>query len=328
MKKTKKNHKKKHKQHKKHKKDTAKHSIVRAFSLSFSNMWRNKYLTTATIVVMGILIFIFNIILSVNFVTQEALNDLTRKVDIVAYLKDDTEYFQVQQMMKEMRKLDGIVDITYTSKTDALEIVSKTRPKTAEFLSKYGVDNPLPASINVTTERPELHIMVQQFLNQEKYRHLLANTVTNASTQSNATQAATENLIELSGATNQIIFWIFVIFIGGSVLIISNSILLTIYNRQREIHIMRLVGATHNFIRLPFIIEGLFYGLFSMLIAAALLFIMSSQINIAQISIASYLQSVPVVNIFFIELFASMGLGVLCSLLAVYIYLRSKFILD
>lgn len=317
MKKTKKKH-----------KNTAKNSIVRAFNLSFANMWRNKYLTTATVLVMGILIFIFNIILSVNFITQEALNDLTNKVDIVVYLRDDTEYFQVQQMMKEMKKLDGIVDITYTSKSDALEIVSKTRPKTAEFLSKYGVDNPLPASINITTEKPELHIMVQQFLNQEKYRHLLANTVSNTSKQDSATQAVTKNLIELSGATNQIIFWIFFIFIAGSVLIISNSILLTIYNRQREIYIMRLVGATHNFIRLPFIIEGLFYGIFAMLIASTLLFAMGNQIDIAQTSITSYLQSTPIMKIFFIELFASMGLGVLCSFLAVYIYLRSKFILD
>ena len=127
-------------------------NIARAFRLSFSNMWRNKYLTAATVLVMGILIFIFNIILSVNYVTQEALNDLTRKVDIVVYLKDDTQYYQVQQMIKELKALDGIVNATYTSKTDALKIVSQTRPKTAEFLSKYGVDNPLPASLNITTE--------------------------------------------------------------------------------------------------------------------------------------------------------------------------------
>lgn len=304
------------------------HNLARAFQISFSNMWRNKYLTTATILVMGILIFIFNIILSVNYVTQEALNDLTKKVDIVAYLKDDTEYYQVQQMIKELKALDGIVDATYTSKTDALKIVSKTRPKTAEFLSKYGVDNPLPASLNITTEKPELHIMVQQFLNQEKYRNLFSNTITDTENQNNATQAATKNLIKLSGTTNQIIFWIFVIFIVGAVLIISNAILLTIFNRQREIYIMRLVGATHNFIRLPFILEGLFYGMFAIIIAGALLWIMSSQINIAEASISSYLKSIPVFEIFFIELLASMLLGVLCSFLAVYVYLKSKLILE
>jgi len=314
-----------------HKKNTTHHfwhSIAKAFNMSFSNMWRNKYLTIATVLVMGILIFIFNIILSVNYVTQKALNDLTRKVDIVVYLKDNTEYYQAQEMIKELKELDGVVEATYTSKTDALKIVSQTRPKTAEFLSKYGIDNPLPASLNVTTERPELHIMVQQFLNQEKYRHLLASTITDTQAQNTATQAATENLIQLSGVTDQIIFWIFVIFIGGSILIISNAILLTIYNRQREIYIMRLVGATHNFIRLPFILEGLFYGLFAMLIAGLIIWIMGSRINISEISIASYLSSIPILKIFFIELAASMIFGVLCSFLAVYFYLKSKLILE
>jgi cell division transport system permease protein len=325
MKKTKKKH---HKPHHKSHKHHAGHSILRAFRLSFSNMWRNKYLTTATILVMGILIFIFNIILSVNYVTQEALDDLTRKVDIVTYLKDDTEYYQVQQMIKELKALDGIVEASYTSKSDALEIVSASRPKAAEFLSKYGIDNPLPASLNITTERPELHIMVQQFLNQEKYRHLISNPINESQDQNAATQSATDNLIKLSQSINQIIFWIFIIFIFGAILIISNAILLTIYNRQREIYIMRLVGATHNFIRLPFILEGLFYGFFAMIIAGILLWLMGSQINISEVSIASYLTAIPMIEIFFIELLASMILGVLCSFLAVYVYLKSKLILE
>jgi len=296
--------------------------------LSFSNIWRNKYLTGATILVMGILIFIFNIILGVNYVTQKALNDLTRKVDIVVYLKDDAQYYTVQQMIKELKDLDGIVDVTYTSKTDALKIVSKTKPKTAEFLNKYGINNPLPASLNITTERPELHIMVQQFLNQEKYRHILANTTSSNETQENATKATTDNLIKLSDVTNQIVFWIFIIFIIGSALIISNSILLTIYNRQREIYIMRLVGATHRFIQLPFILEGLFYGVFAMLIATLLLWITSTQINIAQISISSYFASIPIIKIFLVELGISMLFGVLCSLFAVHFYLKNKLILN
>jgi cell division transport system permease protein len=287
-------------------------------------MWRNKFLTVATILVMAILIFIFNIILAVNFVAKSALDELTQKVDIVVYLKDNVEYYQVQQMINELQDLRGITEVTYTSKSEALEIVSETHPKTAEFLTRYGVDNPLPPSINITTERPELHIMVQQFLNQEKYRHLFANVIAEGGKQSTATEAVTKNLINLSRATNQIIFWVFVIFVIGAVLIISNAIQLTIYNRHREIFIMRLVGATHNFIRMPFLIEGLFYGIISMLIAALLLYILASQIQIAEVSIPEYFQNIPVYKIFFIELGIAAVAGILCSFLAVYRYLRTK----
>ena len=313
--------------HKKHK-ESVLEMTGRALDLSFANIWRNKFLTIATVLVMGILIFIFNIILGVNFVTKSALNELTQKVDIIVYLKDSTEYFQVQQMINDLKKLEGVTNITYRSKSDALQIVSKTHPKTAEFLQRYGVDNPLPPSINITTETPELHTAVQQFLNQEKYRHMLANVVTDAEKQSSASGAVTKNLINLSNATNQIIFWVFVVFISGSILIVSNAIQLTIYSRQKEIYIMRLVGATRDFIRLPFLFEGLFYGVFAMIIASLLIIILATQIQISDISIAEYLRRIPLLMIFIMELAASILLGIICSYIAVYKYLKSKLLLD
>jgi len=313
--------------HKKHK-ESVLEMTYRALDLSFSNIWRNKFLTIATVLVMGILIFIFNIILGVNFVTKSALNELTQKVDIIVYLKDSTEYYQVQQMVNDLTKLEGVTNVTYRSKSDALQIVSKTHPKTAEFLQRYGVDNPLPPSINVTTETPELHTAVQQFLNQEKYRHMLANVVTDAEKQSSATGAVTKNLINLSNATNQIIFWVFVVFISGSILIISNAIQLTIYSRQKEIYIMRLVGATRNFIRLPFLFEGLFYGVFAMIIACLLLLLLATQIQISELSIAEYLRKIPLLTVFAVELAASIIIGIICSYIAVYKYLKSKLLLD
>jgi len=300
----------------------------RALDLSFSNIWRNKFLTISTVLVIGILIFIFNIILGVNYVTKTALNELTQKADIIVYLKDSTDYYQVQQMINELKKIEGVTNVTYRSKSDALEIVSKTHPKTAEFLQRYGVDNPLPPSINVATETPEMHTAVQQFLNQEKYRHMLANVITDAEKQSSASGAVTKNLINLSNATNQIIFWVFVVFISGSILIISNAIQLTIYSRQKEIYIMRLVGATKNFIRLPFLFEGLFYGVFAMIIATLLLLLLATQIQISEISIAEYLKQIPLLSVFLIELAASIVIGIICSYIAVYRYLKSKMLLD
>ncbi|MBU1446256.1 ABC transporter permease [Patescibacteria group bacterium] len=299
-------------------------SISRSMKLSLSNIWRNKFLTIATVLVMGILIFIFNIIIGIDFVTKSALNDLTQKIDIVVYLKDDVEYFQIQQLTSELQNLNGVTNVAYTSKKEALEMIAATHPKTADFLSQYGIENPLPPSLNITTERPELHSMVKQFLNQEKYRPLLANIITETDNQNNATNAVTRNLVSLSNTTNQIIFWVFIVFIIGTVLIISNAIQLTIYNRQREIYIMRLVGATRGFISLPFLFEGMIYGILSMVIATILILLLATQVQVAQVSISEYLNELPYIAIFFVELAAAMSLGVLCSFIAVFRYLRSK----
>jgi len=319
---------KKAKVHKKTNKAEFHEPFLRALKLSFANIWRNKFLSLATIAVMAILIFIFNIMLGINIVTQRALSELTQKVDVIVYLQEDVEYYQVQQMINEMKSLQGIVEVSYTSKSEALDIVSKTYPKTAEFLNRYGVDNPLPASLNIKTERPELHIMVQNFLNQEKYRHLLANVASESEEKSLAMEAVSKNLINLSKTTNQISFWILAVFILGSVLIVSNAIQLTIYNRQREIYIMRLVGATKHFIRLPFLIEGLFYGVIAMLVSTFMIGIIYTQVNTAEINITAYIQNIPFATIFFIELAATIILSILCSFIAVYRYLRTKLILD
>ncbi len=302
--------------------------FLRALRLSFANIWRNKFLSLATIAVMAILIFILNIMLSINIVTQQALEDLTKKVDIIVYLKEDVEYYQVQQMINEMEQLKGIVDIRYTSKSDALNIVSETYPQTAEILERYTIPNPLPASLSIKTEKPELHIMVQQFLNQEKYRHLLANVASESEEKNMAMEAVSKNLINLSDTTNRISFWILAVFILGSVLIVSNSIQLTIYNRQKEIYIMRLVGATKHFIRLPFLIEGLFYGIISMLLGSGLIAIVYYQLQATDLNINTYIQNIPFLTVFFIELGAVALIGILCSFIAVYRYLKTQLILD
>jgi cell division protein FtsX len=104
------------------KKYTLHEPFLRALKLGFANMWRNKFLSVATILVMAVLIFIFNIVLGIHFVTQSALHELTQKVDVVVYLKDNVEYYEVQQMINEMEALNGIVDVGYTSKTEAQQL--------------------------------------------------------------------------------------------------------------------------------------------------------------------------------------------------------------
>ena len=78
----------------------------KGLTLSLSNIWRNKFLSLATIFVIGTMIFIFNIILAVNFIAQDALNDLGKKIDIVVYLKESTNYSDTQNLINEFENID------------------------------------------------------------------------------------------------------------------------------------------------------------------------------------------------------------------------------
>ena len=126
-------------------------SFFRGIKLGLNNFWRNKFLSMATIIVMAIIIFIFNVILAIQFIGNQALQSLSERVDIVIYLQDDIEYYDATKLTEALKNIDGVKNVKYTSKEEALEIVGKTHPKTAEFLTKFNLKNPLPPSISITT---------------------------------------------------------------------------------------------------------------------------------------------------------------------------------
>src|SRR3989338_4839824 len=152
--------------------------LKRSFKLGLINIWRNKVLSLATIFVIATILFIFNIILAVNFIAQDAISDLNKKIDITVYLKESTEFEQVDYLTKKIATLEGVENVTYTSKKDALDQIKTTHPDLSLAFEKYNLGNPLPASLNITTSHPKYHLPIADFLNQDKYLIYLSSIVT------------------------------------------------------------------------------------------------------------------------------------------------------
>ena len=114
------------------------------------------------------------------------------------------------------------------------------------------------------------------------------------------------------------------VFVLGGTLVIVNAIELTIYTRRREIHIMRLVGATPNFIRLPFLFEGILYGLFAVLLSFLFLFILSNTIQIEGTNLLSYVSNLELGKLFAAELVITLTIAIISSFAAVQQYLRGN----
>src|SRR3989338_396611 len=93
--------------------------LKKSLGLSISNIWRNKILSSATIFVTATIIFIFNIILAVNFIANSALQDLNKKIDITVYLKDDTTYEQTEKLVNEIKSIKEVEAVTLISKEKA-----------------------------------------------------------------------------------------------------------------------------------------------------------------------------------------------------------------
>ncbi|MCC7197414.1 FtsX-like permease family protein [Candidatus Peregrinibacteria bacterium] len=297
----------------------------RGLKLGLANFWRNKVLSIATVMVMAVIIFIFNIILTIQFVSNEALQTLSEHVDIVIYLRDDIDFYDAKHLTEALEQVDGVKQVKYTSKDEALGIVGKTHPKTADFLRKFNLKNPLPPSISITTSSAEDHINVQTLLEKPEYKPLMQSYITQGSSnESLILSAVAKNLGNVSKFVRQIIFWMVLVFVLGGTLVVVNAIQLTIYTRRSEIHIMRLVGATPNFIRMPFIFEGILYGVFAILVSFMILAFLSNSIQIENSNLWDYYQSLQFDRIILGELFISVMLAIISSYSAVEKYLKGK----
>ncbi len=299
------------------KKDPSKSYLIKkALTFALQNLLRNKTMTVATVFVMGIIIFIFNVILGINLIAENAIKDLNKKIDVVVYLKDDTTSEKVLEIMSDIENLEGVEEITHTTKNQALESIKKTHPDLPLAFEKYNLENPLPASLNITTTHPKFHNSINTLLSQEKYLAYFSNIVKNSNdSKTDIISNVSKNLMKLTGFTEQLIFWLIITFVVGGTLIILNALQITIYMRKNEIQIMKLVGASRWFIRLPFLIESIIYAVLAILISYILLALVSNKLNIESINLTQYLGY---------ELIVTIALGAFSSLIAVDKYLSGN----
>lgn len=300
-------------------------SFFRGLQLGLKNFWRNKFLSFATIMVMAVIIFIFNVILTINFIGNQSLQSLSERVDIVVYLADNSDFFEVKLLTDELQKISGVKTVKYTTKEEALEIVAKTHPKTAEFLKKFDLENPLPPSISIVTENPEDHAKIEEVLSRPEFATITQNFVTEGSSgESRILNSIAANLQNISKFVRQIIFWIVLVFILGGTLIIVNAIQLTIYSRQQEIHVMRLVGATAGFIRLPYIVEAIIYAVSAIILSFIIMYFVGMTVNFENMSLWTLYGSFDIWKIFIIELAFTILLATISSFSATEQYIKGK----
>ena len=293
--------------------------LEKGIKFSLNNIWRNKVLSIATIFVMGIIIFIFNIILAINFIAQDSLETLSQKIDIIVYLKESTTFSDAEKISNEILELEGIENVQYTSKQDALEQIKETHPDLSVAFEKYQLGNPLPSSLSITTIHPQYHTSIADFLSQDKYQTYLSNIVTNDDSKNNGIiSSVSKNLLQVTNFTHKVIFWLIITFIVGGTLIILNAIQLAIFTRKKEISIMKLVGASHWFIRLPFLIESIIYGILAVIVGFSMLIILSQKIQIP------ITPDIKFTTIFLIELAGTIVLSALSSFIAVHEHLRKQ----
>lgn len=232
------------------------YAIKQAFKQAFRNRAMSvasMFSITAMLLILGLF---FILVVNINMVSETA----KKQFDTVqVYLLDTTTYEQAASMMTELSGTDGVKEVTYLSREEAM---AKWRTKWGDnaYLLDGLENNPLPNSLLIKVTRLEsadaVVAKVKTFDGIEDIKYY---------------KDTVDQLMKITrfiqiGAMIVIVFLVII-----SVVVVSNTIKLTVLAREREISIMKYIGATNWFIRGPFLIEGILIGILSALISVGII---------------------------------------------------------
>ncbi len=217
------------------------------------NTWTNRMMSVASIcVLLSCLVLIGSatmMFLNVNSVIDRIEDENV----IMVYIKDDTDDAAITAMGDKLKGMKNVAEVEFVSKEKAWADQLKTMEDAqAKFFTEISTDIPLPDAYKVTVEDLNL------FGNTVKEIKKLDNIDT---IRQNTDLA--KKLDTISRGVSIIAIAIIAVLFAISLFIISNTIKLTVYSRRLEISIMKSVGATNSFVRLPFVVEGIIIGVLS-----------------------------------------------------------------
>ena len=282
-------------------------------------------MTVATVTVMTLTLFTVSVFVILNILVGSTVDTIKSRIDLEVFFNKEVAEDEILSLINEISAKEEIKDVEYISEDKALEIFkeqNKDDPSFYETITKE--DNPLPASLKIDLYKAEdLDTVNKIFRNGGKYEPLVYET----SYENN--KLIIQKLISFGGYIKKGGLLLSIIFILTTLIVVLNTIRMTIFTRKEEIEIMKLVGATNWFIRWPFVLEGAFYGLISVLFAATIVFV---GLKVIHPYVAIYLQEYAInfykyinahgFQIICMQFVLSVALGVVSSLLAMGKYLK------
>ena len=223
-------------------------------------IWRNNWMSVASIGTVAVSLFIFGMFLMMVMNMNKLAENMESQVQINVYLLDKVDREQARDIEKDLKEIEGVESVGFVTKDEAMERFKDRLGDQKTLLDALDETNPLPDSFEVTVTNPDLVKTAAEKM--EKLDGVEC---------AKYGQDVMEHLFEITRLLRIFGFTLMLVLAFATLFIISNTIRLTVFARRKEIAIMKYVGATDWFIRWPFVMEGMVLGLFGSIIAAMVL---------------------------------------------------------
>ena len=230
------------------------------FKEGFRNTWSNRMMSIASICVLMSCLVLIGCASMIFLNIESLLGRIEEENVVMVYIKDDTADADITAMGNTLKGIDNVKEVEFVPKEDAwAEQLATMEEAQAKFFTEISYDIPLPDAYKVTVD--DLTYFDQTVNQIEKLDHI--DTI-------RENKDLAEKLVTIRHGVEVISIVIVAVLLAISVFIISNTIKLTVYSRRLEISIMKSVGATNSFVRLPFVVEGMILGIISGVISLGL----------------------------------------------------------
>ncbi|HMS31750.1 MAG TPA: permease-like cell division protein FtsX [Candidatus Saccharibacteria bacterium] len=293
------------------------------------NFLRNAWLSSAAILVMTITLVMVSFTAIAFQASNLTIKKVAEKIDITLFVKDSVTDADAKRVSEQIKQIEGVTSVEYLDKQTVYnqQVEDAKARKDQIKLSGYelsGIDG-VYSTIKVKTDDPKNLTPIKDQLGKKEYADILDQTNSESSAKQNET---INNVTRIASFMRKFGLIISLIFVVISVILIFNTIRMTIFNRKDEIEIMRLIGASVWYIRGPFLVEASLYAFVASIFTMGITY--GSIKNSSKLS--SFIEIIPVADFIkeywwlclLLILVAGIFIGVFSASLAIRKYIRFK----
>jgi cell division transport system permease protein len=297
--------------------------LKRSLIEALKNLTRSIWLSLTAISVLTVSLASVALVATISTTIGFAVRNLDNLISVPAFLVESYPEENVAPLLDKIRSIPEVKQVKYFNKEDAQQELSQgTAGLNLDFLKTQGSGNSLAwRYVLITPKQSENYGALINILKSQSFEGTWEEVP--------GDQSFVDNLVKFNRWVRIIGVVLILVFAAISILVMANILRITIYSHRDEIEIMRLVGATNSYIRMPFIVEGVYYNLIAAAIVTAF-FVPLFNLNLPNIAkwIGGDLTGVSgsllfqMYLIFGLTLFFGMTVGVITSYMATQKYLK------